>query len=49
MTKRKWHLVLLEVFAICVFLLYISPIVLVVINSAKHSGDICLLYTSRCV
>ena len=42
MTKRKWHLVLLEVFAICVFLLYISPIVLVVINSAKHSGDIVL-------
>ena len=34
MTKRKWHLVLLEVFAISVFLLYISPIVLVVINSA---------------
>lgn len=42
MTKRKFGLIALEALAIVIFILYISPLFLVIINSAKSSGAIML-------
>ncbi|HJF17409.1 MAG TPA: carbohydrate ABC transporter permease, partial [Globicatella sulfidifaciens] len=40
--KAKWPKILLEVFSLLVFVLFISPILLITINSAKSSREILL-------
>ena len=40
MKKQKMGILLLEILGVILFLLFLSPIVLLVINSAKSSADI---------